>query len=314
MNRRHLAGVFLAGVSWLSCAFGHASRSSVTTARVELAEWSFVAAAAYGVVAWNERGDAQRVTTDGVVLRVVSLPVAKLRRMTWTGTQLLGLGFDAQDRQIALAVDGDLRVSGEWVLPSEWFEIVLGEGPPSVISGSGIYHLEPDGRLERHADILRPPSMERSQGAVHGFQTAHGLIVCQDEDKAKATANAAWCALQQRGAWQVRGRFIEPLVCEAHLVVRTPRGPHRTAITIYSTDTGKQLKSVVVKARPSIACAVGPQLVVATNGITGRTLPSLKQAWNAPTDGAVTAVGAFGGTVAYQMAGTNELSLLKHTP
>jgi hypothetical protein len=288
---------------------GHARPPAAPVAKTSIPNGMLVSLGGNDLLVWNRDGQAQVLRGGTSWQPETRLPLASVRQVRVQGSRVLAVGFDAEREPVALQLTAALAPDAQWKLPQEWFEIGEGATSPWLLSEKGSLALSPNGVLGARAALPAPSGAKSSSGTLYGYRSESGVVACQGEDKTLANAASAWCASQGSAAWQLEGRFRDPLVCGAFLVLRTQQA-QKTEVAVHALASGAVVAKALVAGRPQLACNEGREIVIGTTVIEAKSLPGLEPAWKVKAKGPVAAMAVLDDWIAYQKSGSDQVQLV----
>jgi len=287
-----------------------------TKARVigKLAEGEeLLALAGDRLLLWTAQGRARSRSVDGTWTDL-PLPLVGVREVhakaSAIGSDIVLLGQDPTNQTQAVSwVSIAGKEIARWALPKDaGFGAALDAAQMQITIGSTVSALEPGGILRPLRSL--PEDRHRSAfGGTRWFELA-GSIVCHGADLSMASNAPGHCRSLGAAAWEFEGPFVAPpLACGSWLIVSS--SADGKALEVRDQSAGQPQGRATLSTPPLLACSGPAEVVLGTQELALRRLPSLDVIWRQPVEkGAIRQLAVMDNYVAYVVSDSWDVQLV----
>jgi hypothetical protein len=230
---------------------------------------------------WSVQGRARSRSAAGEWTEL-ALPLVAVREVRAKGADVLLLGQDPTTRAQAVSwLSAAGQELGRWALPKEAdFGAALDPARMQITIGSTVSGLEPGGALGPPRAL--PEDVHRSGfGGPRWVELAGSTVLCHGADLSMASSAPGHCRRAQAGGWEFEGPFVEPPAeCGAWLIVSS--SADGKAIEVRDPSSGQPRGRAKLSTPALLACAGADELLLGTQEVAIRRLPSLEVVWRYP--------------------------------
>jgi hypothetical protein len=259
---------------------------------------------------WSVQGRARSRSANGEWSEL-ALPLVAVRDVRAKGDGVLVVGQDPTTRVQAVSwVSAEGKELGRWALPKEaGFGASVDAAAMQITIGTTVSQLEPGGTLR----LLRSLPEDVHQPGLGGprrVELAGSSIVCHGADLSMAHGAPGHCRRSGTSGWEFEGPFVEPpLECGSWLVVSS--SADGKALEARDQGSGQPQGRARLPTPPLLACAGPDAVVIGTQDVAARRLPSLEVIWHHPVGkNTVRQLAVTDNFVAYVVSGSWDVHLV----
>jgi hypothetical protein len=307
------AGASGAGASGAGAGEHRAPAANGTGSRVvakEIEGEELLALAGDQLLLWSVQGRARLMNVNGE-WSDLALPLVGVREARAKGADVLLVGQDpATHAQAVSWVNLEGKELGRWALPKEaGFGAALDAAAMQITIGSTVSQLEPGGTLGAPRSL--PEDAHRSSfGGPRWVGLAGSSITCHGADLSMASSAPGHCRRAGAGGWEFEGPFVAPPIeCGAWLLVSS--SADGKALEVRDQASGQPRGRAKLSAPPLLACTGPNEVLLGTQELATRRLPSLDIIWRHPLGkNPVRQLAVTDNFIAYVLSGSFDLNLL----
>ena len=307
------AGTAAAGTAAAGAGARRAPPANGTGSRVvarEVEGEELLALAGDRLLLWSVQGRARLRNANGEWSEL-ALPLVGVREVRAKGADVLLVGQDPTARAQAVSwVSLEGKELGRWALPKEAaFGAALDAAAMQITIGATVSRLEPGGTLGPPRSL--PEDTHRSSfGGPRWVELAGSAVTCHGADLSMASSAPGHCRRAGAGGWEFEGPFVAPPVeCGSWLLVSS--SADGKALEVRDQGSGQPQGRAKLSTPPLLACTGPNEVLLGTQELATRRLPSLEVTWRHPLGKApVRQLAVADSFVAYVLSGSFDVTLV----